>query len=249
VAFIYFWTFNVFAKFVLLNFLVAVISAGFQDESTKSRSFPLDYLLKRAVRSFEEKMSIFKSWKNFKTAVINRSRRLPASIILDYLRVFHRDELQKKGITLDMIENDILAEPEILISRADLTNGVVMPKSEYSLIASETFDDIWEDLVVEYEIGTKEKEEEDKERTAKQRRAVIRCLHELPSQSSQSLNDAASDAEVINETSLTKVFTKPKAGLAGLQDRTALLEEQMKAAGAILTLIANKAGSLEWTEK
>jgi hypothetical protein len=258
VAFIYFWTFVVLANFVLLNFIIAVISEGFQQESEKTKAVPIDFVLARFAHSVRTTFSSFSSLcSTIFGAAVSRWNQLPEDIVLECLKIWREDELRALGISEEMIEHGIIAEPETLVfERTSFAKAVPLSHKD---ITDEILDSIWEDLVIAYELDNKVEEEELFSREVAMHRRVLmksftdvlldrqekeksKGLNFVGGTSAASTDVAAGGSEVINN-----LFSNPRSHpYQNLEDRTIGIKEQMEQAKMLLNVLVHKAGTLQY---
>eukprot|EP00759_Apiculatamorpha_spiralis_P053223 PhF_6_TR612/c1_g1_i1/m.793 len=248
VAFIFFWTFVVLANFVLLNFIIAVITEGFEQESEKSKAVPFDHVLSRFMSSVR---SIFTSQfcSEFYHAVIARTRRLPEVTILDYLITWRQALLSEQGIQEELVQMEVIAEPDLEFGRQDFHKAI--PQTEQQFITEELLDELWEDFVMEYEMERKDEVDEDKEnRLHMYRRAIMKAttdvlLGRTDSTIEKSIDFVGGTASQSTNAEVATLFTKPRPGLQGLEDRTSNLKQQADDMLELMCILLNKANALE----
>jgi hypothetical protein len=252
VAFIYFWTFVVLANFVLLNFIIAVISEGFQEESKRTKAVPFDFYVARwgaNIKSFFS--SLPQMMSSIYSSFVARTKRLPEVTILDYMVQWRQSQLTELNVTEEMIEHGIVAEPELEFSRHDFKK--IMPRTALQDITDVLLDEIWEDTVIEFELQNKLENEEKKNKDIQLHRKVViqaltdTLLHRASSSEAEGKVDffggttGGHGSEVIN-----KLFSNPRKGLQGLNDRTEKLQDQIEAVRKLMSVAVNKASSLQY---
>lgn len=146
VTIFFFWAFMILGQFILLNFLVAVISDGFHEVSMTKSSIPLDQSIVKAFKDAKyEFLPRVLRWK----FLLLRHRHTQTTIIADTL-----DELvdkRNKMVDEDAAQRQDYDEVEdVLMRKADF-KALVPKESQELLKENETFiDEVWKDMAWEY---------------------------------------------------------------------------------------------------
>lgn len=158
----FFWSFLILGQFILLNFLVAVISDGFHEVSQTKSSIPLD-------------QSIIKAFKDA------RYEFLPRTLRWKFLLLKHRHtQTSVIGATLDNLidkRNKMVDEEAAQRQDFDEVEDVLMRKEDFeSLVPKESrdlvkenklfLDEVWKDMAWEYhhkQLAAKGQEELERE--------------------------------------------------------------------------------------
>lgn len=146
VTIFFFWAYMILGQFILLNFLVAVISDGFHEVSMTKSSIPLDQTIVKAFKDARyEFLPKVLRWK----FLLLRHRATQTTIVANTL-----DELvdkRNKMVDEDAAQRQDYDEVEdVLMRKADFK--ALVPKDDQELLKeNETFiDEVWKDMAWEY---------------------------------------------------------------------------------------------------
>lgn len=146
VTIFFFWAFMILGQFILLNFLVAVISDGFHEVSMTKSSIPLDQTIVKAFKDAKyEFLPRVLRWK----FLLLRHRHTQTSIIAETL-----DQLvdkRNKMVDEEAAQRQDYDEVEdVLMRKVDFK--ALVPKEEQMLLKeNELFiDEVWKDMAWEY---------------------------------------------------------------------------------------------------
>uniref|UniRef100_A0A7S1PUN9 Polycystin cation channel PKD1/PKD2 domain-containing protein n=2 Tax=Neobodo designis TaxID=312471 RepID=A0A7S1PUN9_NEODS len=126
-AFLYFWSFVILGLFIMLNFIVAILMRGFEEEANKTRRVELTKSLQKALATSHN------TWANLKITLLNifRGRETPESMLFTGM----------KSMAAEFNERGEVDFSQIFISRDDFTGAI--PPVDVALYGDEYFDELW----------------------------------------------------------------------------------------------------------
>ncbi|KAJ9464875.1 Polycystin-2 [Diplonema papillatum] len=136
---LYFWSFVVIGLFLLLNFLVAIMSEGFAEVSGQNADVPLDEQLTKAYTDLKRALRPTRLLQGVKMWLRGNSRHsllLRATIKMED----YRSILEEAGDAAD--------DQQALIYKRELP--VFIGREEYALLGGDFMDDVWEDVVYDF---------------------------------------------------------------------------------------------------
>jgi hypothetical protein len=177
---LYFWSYMVLALFLLLNFLIAIISESFAAVSGKAYSTPFEELL---VRWWQHVKAVY-HWKHIKRRCQNICGKSEEELLIEVVADLETDtnrryaeivklrqmdrarrmaELKRSGQEELIFDDD--AEDVVIELVFDDLEGIVNPET-YNTLSQHYFEFTWEDLMNQFDDARKTDEEVGKRRMA-----------------------------------------------------------------------------------
>eukprot|EP01065_Artemidia_motanka_P019742 TRINITY_DN2357_c0_g2_i1.p1 TRINITY_DN2357_c0_g2~~TRINITY_DN2357_c0_g2_i1.p1 ORF type:complete len:965 (+),score=330.14 TRINITY_DN2357_c0_g2_i1:126-3020(+) len=142
----FFWSFTVIGLFLMLNFLIAILSEGFAQVSEKQTEVPLEEQMVRAWVNFKRSLRPWYLMQGVRMALKGNSR---ASVLARATI-----ELEQKKMILEegdeLLEIDGEDETTKLVYRKELP--VYMGKENYDLLGNEYVNEVWDDVLYSWRI-------------------------------------------------------------------------------------------------
>eukprot|EP00759_Apiculatamorpha_spiralis_P029000 PhF_6_TR31420/c0_g1_i1/m.46061/K04986/PKD2; polycystin 2 len=247
VAFIYFWTFVVLANFVLLNFIIAVISEGFEEEAKKTKAVPLEFYITRYANNAKHYFSsVGTMFKELYNAIVARTRRLPEVTILEHLVRHRTQQLNDLRLTEEMVESGIFAEPELWFGRQDFKK--ILPRSELDYVTEDTLNFLWEDIVIEFELANKMENLTDEARLKRAHREEVLKSFTNTLTSPDVLGHLMmfQDKQVHNgQEDIKSMISLPQRELKSISERTSKLEKNITNIKQLMKMMTDKVSTFQ----
>lgn len=186
---VFFWTYTILALWILLNFLIGVLSGTFGDEREKEKLIPLHKTVGRTLRSvYNQIVGFLRSPKeNLLEYMESRKSQYAArgkvGTVLDSLTAY-RESLPLKGdLTTEEIarlpadkKEELMANPKI--SRAKVSEIIEMDmaegKEKLAWLTARFLDKLWLDVYTDLRSSHVEEEENKESETAEQLEKAVR---------------------------------------------------------------------------
>uniref|UniRef100_A0A7S1MCT5 Guanine nucleotide-binding protein subunit beta-like protein n=1 Tax=Neobodo designis TaxID=312471 RepID=A0A7S1MCT5_NEODS len=171
---VYFWAYNTLCLWILLNFLVAVISDAFADVSKSKASIPLDVSIVKVYndakfeclpKSIKLKLTLLKHRRTQTTIV----RETLEAIMAQRDRMVDADAAQRRDY--DELDTHMLHKDDFL---------KFVPDEYFDMHTEEFLDEVWKDIAWEYhfnQLAAKGQEQSDREQIAQEE--VLQALRQL----------------------------------------------------------------------
>lgn len=174
VTLVFFWTFNVLCYFILLNFLVAVISDGFADVSQSKSPIPLDEAILKVFK--DAKYECLPKTFQLRLLLL-RKRRTQTGVVRETLEVL----LMKRRQLVDQEaadRNDFDELDSMMVDRDDFM--ALIPNSVRTVVTEEFVEEVWKDMAWEYHYAQMaQRGEEQRDREALVHEEVAQALRDL----------------------------------------------------------------------
>ena len=159
ITFLFFWSYVIIALFVMLNFIVAILGNGFEDEQEKTKPLPVDMQVRRTVRRLKNTnvASLFQSFLQYFLHI----RRMPGEVLRDYLVDYRKSLLVKDNISEEGIMDGDVPEPEYTMTRGTLDE--IVPKAERDSITEGVLDIMWIEMAEDWELMYSNEDEDEEE--------------------------------------------------------------------------------------
>eukprot|EP01062_Namystynia_karyoxenos_P066499 TRINITY_DN60425_c0_g1_i1.p1 TRINITY_DN60425_c0_g1~~TRINITY_DN60425_c0_g1_i1.p1 ORF type:complete len:1030 (+),score=367.10 TRINITY_DN60425_c0_g1_i1:141-3092(+) len=161
---VFFWSFIVTGLFLMLNFLIAILSEGFAQVSQRQTEVPLEEQIVRAWVGFKRMMRPQRLIQGIRMSLKGQSRA--------QLLVLATIELEERKQQLDRHrEEEGMQAEEDAVGEAALVYRMQLPhylgENTCELLGADFLDDLWDDLLYEWEItqlnSQKRKEQDDEQ--------------------------------------------------------------------------------------
>jgi hypothetical protein len=171
---VYFWAYNTLCLWILLNFLVAVISDAFADISKSKAAIPLDVSIVKVYK--DARFECLPKTLRLKIVLLKR-RRTQTTIVRETLEnlLRKRDEMVDKDAAqrrdYDELDTHMLHKDDYLS---------FVPPEYFDMHTEEFLDEIWKDMAWEYhfaQLADKGQEQTDREQIAQEE--VLQALRQL----------------------------------------------------------------------
>ena len=147
-AAIFFWSFVVLGLFLLLNFLVAILSEGFAQVSGNISMTPMEEQLTQIWAGLKRALRPSRVWAGLKLVVQGNSRH---SVL-----VRSTSKIQDYRCVMEELSNEHAAEGNGVASgdsRSMIYNAELpafIGEEEYALLGQEYMDDVWDDILYDW---------------------------------------------------------------------------------------------------
>ena len=164
-TFVYFWTFTILGLFVLLNFIVAVVMNGFDNETKRLKTLPLHVVLQQSWRNMKQFLTTPGLMGKVFGALLSSARPMPEKEVHEYV-ARHITTLK---LTMETKADDGEGEEiqsmkvgEEMFYRHKWDD--IVPRHVLEDIGEDYMNNMWVEIVTEYE--SLNEDEETRKRTA-----------------------------------------------------------------------------------